>query len=28
MYFPTKLGKPFLYGPCFVHGGIVMPQTG
>ena len=23
-FFPTDLDKPFLYGPCFVHGGIVM----
>ena len=23
-FFHTDLDKPFLYGPCFVHGGIVM----
>jgi hypothetical protein len=22
-FFHTDLDKPFLYGPCFVHGGIV-----
>ena len=23
-FFHTDLNKPFLYGPCFVHEGIVM----
>ena len=26
-FFHTDLNKPFLYGPCFVHVGIVM-ETG